>query len=149
VKRFIPILCGLALAAVLAAAPRVAAAAPAPPAGTHAKPESPFACDAAAFSPAVRKRHFEELGPKLRALRRSARELSDGYEFEFPPDPATYALLSEWMIQERSCCPFFDLSLRFDREGGPLWLRLTGRNGVKEFIKAEFPEAWFRRGTAR
>ena len=35
-------------------------------------------------------------------------------------------------------CPFFDIDLRFDREDGPLWLRLTGRPGTKEFIKEEF-----------
>jgi len=46
------------------------------------------------------------------------------------------------MLQERRCCPFFDLSLRLDREGGPMWLELTGREGVKEFIKAEFVP-WF------
>jgi hypothetical protein len=33
---------------------------------------------------------------------------------------------------------FFDIDLRFEREGGPLWLRLTGRPGTNEFIKEEF-----------
>jgi hypothetical protein len=32
-----------------------------------------------------------------------------------------------------------------DREGGPLWLRLTGREGVKQFIKADFPPDWFKK----
>jgi len=36
------------------------------------------------------------------------------------------------------CCPFFDIDLRVEKEGGPLWLRLTGREGVKQFIKADF-----------
>jgi hypothetical protein len=40
-------------------------------------------------------------------------------------------------MQERLCCPFFEISLRFERDGGPLWLRLTGREGIKDFIKAE------------
>ena len=66
------------------------------------------------------------------------RELPDGYELEFPTDNKTYQLLTEWAIQERLCCPFFDIALRFDRENGPLWLRLTGRPGTKEFIKEEF-----------
>ena len=30
------------------------------------------------------------------------------------------------------------IDLRLDRENGPLWLRLTGRPGTKEFIKEEF-----------
>jgi hypothetical protein len=103
-----------------------------------AKHESPFACNAFALSPEVRKRHFEELGPTLLKLKKSIRELSDGYEFELPADNRIYQLLTEWAFQERLCCPFFDVELRFDREGGPLWLRLTGRPGTKEFIKEEF-----------
>jgi hypothetical protein len=98
---------------------------------------SPFACNAFALSPEVRKRHFEELGPALLRLKKSMRELPDGYEFELPADNKTYQLLTEWAFQERLCCPFFDIDLRFDREGGPLWLRLTGRPGTKEFIKME------------
>ena len=99
---------------------------------------SPLACNAFALSPEVRKRHFEELGPALLKLKKSTRELPDGYEFEFPADNRTYQLLTEWAFHERLCCPFFDIGLRFDRGGGPLWLRLTGRFGTKEFIKAEF-----------
>ena len=103
-----------------------------------AKPESPFACNAFALSPEVRKRHFEELGPALLKLKKGIRELPDGYELEFLADSKSYQLLTEWAFQERLCCPFFDIDLRFDRENGPLWLRLTGRHGTKEFIKEEF-----------
>jgi len=103
-----------------------------------AKPQSPFGCNALALLPEVRKRHFEELGPALLKLKKSTRELPDGYELEFPADNKTCQLLTEWAFQERLCCPFFDIDLRFDREDGPLWLRLTGRPGTKEFIKEEF-----------
>jgi hypothetical protein len=99
---------------------------------------SPLACNAFALSPEVRKRHFEELGPALLKLTKSKRELPDGYEFELPADNKTYQLLTEWAFQERLCCPFFDIDLRFEREDGPLWLRLTGRSGTKEFTKEEF-----------
>src|SRR5437868_1958617 len=102
-----------------------------------AKHESPFACNAFALSPEIRKRHFEELGPALLKLKKSLRELPDGYELELPSDNTTYQLLTEWAFQERLCCPFFDIDLRFDRENGPLWLRLTGRPGTKDFIKME------------
>jgi len=102
-----------------------------------AKPESPFACNAFALSAGVRKRHFEELGPALLKLKKSTRDLPDGFEFELPADNTTYQVLTEWAFQERLCCPFFDIDLRLDRENGPLWLRLTGRPGTKEFIKLE------------
>ncbi len=104
--------------------------------------ESPFACNRAALTPQARKRHFDELSPALRARKKSIRELRDGFEFEFPHDTATFKLLSEWVDGERLCCPFFDVDMRFDREGGSLWLRLTGREGVKQFIRADFA-AWF------
>jgi hypothetical protein len=107
------------------------------PLSQSVKHESPFACNAFALSPEVRKRHFEELGPALLKLKKSIRELPDGYELELPADNKTYQLLTGWAFQERLCCPFFDINLRFDREGGPLWLRLTGRPGTKDFIKME------------
>lgn len=107
------------------------------------KHETPFACNRLALSPEQRKRHFDELGPTLLSLKTGARELPDGYEFQFPTDTRTYQLLAEWVAGERACCPFFDVDLRADREGGPIWLRLTGREGVKQFIRAD-GAAWLK-----
>ena len=108
------------------------------PSSVQTEQVSRFACNAFALSPEARKRHFDEVGPALLKLKKSTRELPDGYEFELPPDKGTYQLLTEWAYQERLCCPFFDIDVRFERENGPLWLRLTGRPGTKEFIKEEF-----------
>ena len=105
--------------------------------------ESPFACNRLALNSQERERHFGEVSKSLRAAVTRARELPDGFEFAFPPDSATARLLSEWVIDERLCCPFFDIDIRWEREGGPAWLRLTGRSGVKQFIKADFPR-WFK-----
>ena len=107
------------------------------PSSVQTEQVSRFACNAFALSPEARKRHFDEVGPALLKLKKSTRELPDGYEFELPPDKGTYQLLTEWAFQERLCCPFFDIDVRFERENGPLWLRLTGRPGTKEFIKME------------
>ncbi|HYL99667.1 MAG TPA: hypothetical protein VEZ90_11990 [Blastocatellia bacterium] len=111
---------------------------------TSSTHESRFACDAMALTPELRRRHFEELSPALRSVNKSIRELTNGYEFEFPADQKTFQMLTEWVIQERECCPFFDIDVRLDREKGPMWLRLTGREGTKDFVKAEF-EKWFDR----
>ena len=105
---------------------------------------SPFACNRLALSPEQRKRHFDELGPRLFALKKSVRELSNGYEVEFPGDSNTIQLATEWAIGERACCPFFDINLRLEREGGSLWVGLTGREGVKQFIQAD-GSAWLKR----
>jgi hypothetical protein len=106
--------------------------------------ESAFACNRLALTSEQRKRHFDELGPKLRSLKMSVRELPNGYEFEFPADPNTVQLVAEWAVGERACCPFFDIDMRLEREGGSLWLGLTGRGGVKQFIQAD-GAAWIRR----
>jgi hypothetical protein len=107
---------------------------------------SPFACNRLALTPEQRKRHFEELGPALRSLRIGARELPDGIEFKFPSDMKTYQTVAEWVAGERLCCPFFDIDLRAERESGPVWLRLTGREGVKQFIQADFAK-WLNPGS--
>jgi hypothetical protein len=115
------------------------------PAILHAaKHETPLACDLAALTAAERKRHFDELGPALLSFKKSTHELAYGFEFEFPADAAVYQLLAEWVAVERLCCPFFDIDLRVAKEGGPLRLCLTGREGVKQFIKADFPAEWFK-----
>ena len=63
--------------------------------------------------------------------------MPNGYEFRFPSDPKMIAIVEEWAAGERLCCPFFDIQLRMERERGPFWMRLTGRKGTKEFIKAD------------
>lgn len=105
--------------------------------------ESPFACDRTALNPEQRKRHFDELGAKLRILVLQARELTNGYEFQFPGGRATFDVIAEWSAGEHLCCPFFDIDLRMDREGGATWIRLTGRPGTKEFIRTDF-KPWFK-----
>ena len=101
------------------------------------KHESPFACDRLALDPVTRKRHFDDLGPALASMRTAVHELPDGYEFQFPTDPKTIAMVAEWAAGERLCCPFFNIQLRMEPEGGPFWLRLTGRQGTKDFIRAD------------
>lgn len=99
--------------------------------------QRPFACDRLALDPVARKRHFDELGPALRSMRKAVRELADGYEFQFLADPKTIAMVAEWAAGERVCCPFFTIQLRMEAEGDTFWLRLTGRKGTKEFIEAD------------
>lgn len=109
--------------------------------GAQAPPESPFACDRLTLSPAARARHFDEIGPQLRTMRIGVREMPDGYAFQFPGDPKSIQLVAEWAAGERACCPFFDIALTMDREGGAFWMKLTGRPGTKQFIQAD-AAAW-------
>lgn len=105
---------------------------------------SPFACDRLALTPEARTRHFDQLGPELRKLHNGIRELPNGYAFQFSADLKTVALVAEWAAGERLCCPFFDIDIRMEPEHGPLWLTLTGREGTKDFIRADLG-SWIRR----
>jgi hypothetical protein len=108
-----------------------------------AEGETHFACDRLALTAQARKRHFDELGPALLAMMKHVRELPGGFEFEFPSDAATVQLVSEWAAGEHLCCPFFDIDLHLERQTGAFWLRLTGREGVKPFIRSDFAN-WFK-----
>ena len=112
-------------------------------AAKNKKLESPFACNQNALTQAERDRHFKELGPLLRSMKKSVHELKNGYEFQFASDEKTFQLVSEWAIQESRCCPFFRIELRLESEGGPLWMKLTGREGTKDFIR-EDAAAWLK-----
>ncbi len=103
------------------------------------KKESPFACDMNAIPLEKRGAHIATI-EKLFRLVQSKRELPDGYAFELPNESEVLLTAAEFISQERLCCPFFGFALEIEREGGPLWLSLTGRDGVKPFIMAEIGE---------
>ena len=63
--------------------------------------------------------------------------MPDGYAFRFAASQPNLLLVSEFVSRERACCPFFTFELVAERNEGPLWLSLRGREGVKEFILAE------------
>lgn len=98
--------------------------------------ESPFACNMLALDAEARLRHITVM-KEMRAATKEVQELPDGYAFRFPADQSTILLVSEFIARERLCCPFFAFELVAEREGGPLWLRLRGRQGIKDFIKIE------------
>lgn len=101
--------------------------------------ESPFVCNLGALTPDERAEH-RRLGARMLESVRSTRELDSGYAFDLDRSSMTIAELATWTDFERRCCPFFDVALEWRRENGPATLRLTGREGVKEFIRLEFPQ---------
>ena len=98
--------------------------------------ESAFACNTEALDDGQRQR-YAVLFRRLGEARQEVRELPDGYEFRYPADAATIQAVAEFVTYERLCCPFFNFTLVVESEGGPLRLRLTGREGVKDFIRVE------------
>jgi hypothetical protein len=105
--------------------------------GTQA--ETPFFCNLKALTAAERTEH-SQLGTRLVESISRIAELADGYAFEIDGGRMSIKDLAAWTEFERRCCPFFDFNLEWRREKGPVTLRLTGRDGVKQFIQAEFPK---------
>jgi hypothetical protein len=98
--------------------------------------ETPFACNLKALNAEERKRH-DKLSEVLFSSVEERRELPDGYAFRLAKT-ITMPTAAEWTELESKCCPFFDFHLEKSREHGALWLQLTGRPGVKQFIREEF-----------
>jgi hypothetical protein len=98
--------------------------------------ESPLACNMLAMDADGRKRH-KTVSEQMRAAVKKVQPLPDGYALSFEAEQATILLASEFIARERLCCPFLRFELIAEQENGPLWLRLRGREGVKEFIEAE------------
>jgi hypothetical protein len=99
--------------------------------------DTPFFCDMTAMTPEQRARHHA-LAAELRPAVLAFEELPDGYAARFATEPATVLRLAEFATLERLCCPCFTLAVKLGREHGPVWLEITGRDGVKPFIRAEF-----------
>ena len=99
--------------------------------------ESPIACVMAALDEEQRRRR-KELEERLGAAVEEVRELADGYALRLPSESRMVTDVAEFVTYERLCCPFLDFEIDVEREGGPLWLRLKGRAGVKEFVRQEF-----------
>jgi len=100
---------------------------------------TPFACDMGALTPEQRVRH-RELGARLRAELRTATELTNGFDFQFPLNPEIHGALTELTPLEQACCPFFTIAIRLEQD--QISWQLTGSEGVKQFIRMEFAE-WF------
>jgi len=97
-----------------------------------------FYCNIKALTPAERARH-KQLTEKLINVRKDVVETEKSYEFQYSPADVTLGELAEWVVAEGKCCPFFDFHIDLEHEGALLCLRLTGEEGIKAFIRSEFP----------
>src|SRR5512137_2331352 len=97
---------------------------------------SGFYCNLKALTPEERVRQHE-LAQAIAGAKLETKELADGYAFRLQVEKVSVIDLAEWVAAERKCCPFFDFEILLGREGGPLWLRLRGAEGVKGFMRHE------------
>ena len=97
----------------------------------------PVACSLTAMTEEQR-RHHTHLREQMQKGVKEVKELPDGYAFRFVADAKTLTNLAEFISLERLCCPFFTFELVVGGGDSPAWLRLTGGEGVKEFLKTAF-----------
>jgi hypothetical protein len=99
--------------------------------------QSKFYCNTTALNPVDRANH-KLLTDKLVAERTRVVETEKGYEFQYSPSTVSLAELAKWVTDESKCCSFFDFHIDLENEGTLVCLRLTGANGIKEFVRSEF-----------
>ena len=87
--------------------------------------------------PAERRPQHLATAREVFALIAELRELPDGYEFRLGDAPELLQKVAEFISLEKLCCPFLNFAIEGAAEGGPVWLRLSGRDGVKAFIREE------------
>jgi hypothetical protein len=99
----------------------------------------PIACDLTAIPLAVREQHISE-GLQIFQGAQEVQELADGYAFRFANKAGVFMALANFVENERLCCPFYSFAIEVEPGHGPIWLRLTGGEGVKEFEQAIFSD---------
>lgn len=92
---------------------------------------SPIACTLTGAEQEARGGVVQELLKNTRQIR----ELADGYALAFGTEANRAQTLLDFIQFERRCCPFFTFELVFEPDGGVIWLKMRGGEGVKEFIK--------------
>ena len=99
--------------------------------------EIPIACDLDAIAATDRLR-YNELRAMLRPAAVGNRELPDGIAIQISTERMALAQVAEWISFERKCCPFLEFRIDVAPKSGPVWVSLTGRTGVKEFLAQAF-----------
>lgn len=66
---------------------------------------------------------------------KNVEEIETGYNFFFDYDPDLILKLTDWIITENSCCPFFTFNTTLHGENN-VRLQMTGPEKAKELIKS-------------
>ncbi len=99
--------------------------------------QSPFFCNVKALNGAEWDR-LKQLQHKLADARVETLETPEGYGFRLAKGKIALSEVTEWISLEGRCCPFFDFKIEQQRDGGSLWLKVEGADGVKQFLRSEF-----------
>jgi len=104
-------------------------------------PEPALACNMDVFTPDQRENHLQTTTQLVHALQH-VQEVEHGYEFMFPNQADVLVRIAEFIANEQLCCPFLKFTLNVSSSSEPISLSLTGPVGTREFLQAEFEEAF-------
>lgn len=107
------------------------------PAATLPASAVPLACVPGAIPAAERSAHFALLERLFGGDARERAGVPNGYSFRF--DAEAFDDVARFVANERKCCPFVAFAVELSPDGGPLWLRLQGPEGTREFFDTELP----------
>lgn len=96
-----------------------------------------IACNPNAI-PADMREQWVETGKQVYAAVQEVQDLPDGFRFRLPGESTMLLKVAEYISNERLCCPFVRFALDVEPNGGPIWLRLTGAEGTKEYMRSIF-----------
>jgi hypothetical protein len=99
------------------------------------KGEPTLACDFTVMDTEQRER-YRALRRRLSKDLHEVRELEDGYTFRHSSEAEVLIALAEYVTLERLCCPFFDFAIEVGRDGGEVWLKMTGGLEAKRILQA-------------
>lgn len=98
----------------------------------------PIACNLKALTSEQRKQ-LGQVGEQVISAITASRELKNGYAFRVDPAKASLLEVAQWLDVWRRCCPFYEFQIDFHAADANLWLSVTGRAGVKEYIPLDSP----------
>ena len=93
----------------------------------------PIACNMKALT-AEQRKQLNETGEHVIGSIVASRDLKDGYAFQVDAAKSSITEVAQWLDLWRRCCPFYEFRIDFHAADAGLWLSVTGRPGVKEFL---------------
>lgn len=105
---------------------------------TQSEQEMVIACDPSALSKEQMEYWMGVIAPKLYQSVEEIQELPNGFAWRLPSNAETLMLMAEDLNMERLCCPFVHYTVEIEPNQGPFWLKMTGGEGVKAFLRMTF-----------
>jgi len=99
--------------------------------------DTSLVCNMGVFTPAQHETHILNTTQLVRAVR-NVQEVENGFTFTFPNETELISRISEFISNERLCCPFLKFTLTVFSVDEPVSLSLSGPIGTQDFLRAEF-----------